>query len=169
MQEDGDIKSYLDYLASKNSTLLGDASKRGLAVHGSACCSCSTSSTARMKQVLIFICQECNDQHMWNHSTGTAVNYSHADMLNFAATRQGWRTRAKIAVARAFGRVVPKSPLPLLLLQSPERAIDPLSPETAQQWEAFQLCMSQQPLPMDDLLRTPQQSTGLDLSNLSPL
>ena len=168
LQDDSDIKNYLDYLAVKQHPPVGDASKRGLSVYGSAFCSCSKAPEVKTKQVLIFVCQECNDQGLWNHLTRTAVNLTKEVLRNLATQRQGWRTRAKIAIARHSGRIVPKTTSQPLVLQSPERVTAHGSVGASPQMDLSPFGISHTPS-YDELMRMiPSPSTDFELYNLSP-
>jgi len=97
LQNDEDMQKYLRYLEGKHIPPYGDASKRGLAVHGNDYCQCSTIGDTESKRKFIYICTDCNIQKLWNHATGKANKMFDDTQLNqFAVQRLSWRIRAAI-------------------------------------------------------------------------
>lgn len=97
LRADEDMQKYLNYLNEKSISLSGDASKRGLAVHGHAYCQCSTPADGEIKRKFIYICTDCNIQKLWNHLTGTAnKKVNDTELYRFAVHRSSWRIRAAI-------------------------------------------------------------------------
>lgn len=104
MADDQDVVMYKQSIEEKRLSLFGDESKRGLCNHGSTYCQCSKAATSSSKQEIIYICEECNEQKLWDHVIKAAVNVEHDCMMLLVQGRVGWRSRAISACHRQLQR-----------------------------------------------------------------